>query len=172
VRRLINSRFSDLFLEKTLILTLSRLFTVTQEFSPEIIRSFGPTWRRTARRIRRLKDSVLTISPDYSDRPTPRLFGALGAPAADKDPTGLTEQQMQWTLRVRTVATDADQRLEQRTRGCVPPLLSAVSCSSCVTPDFLTHSFYTLLRRVMTAPRGARKEHKKSPRSEIFSQEL
>src|ERR1700675_2781647 len=37
-------------------------------------------------------------------------------------------------------ATDADQSLEQRTRGGVPPLVSAVSCSSCVTPDFLTHS--------------------------------
>ena len=38
------------------------------------------------------------------------------------------------------VATDANQSLEQRTRGGVPPLVSAVSCSSCVTPDFLTHS--------------------------------
>jgi hypothetical protein len=30
-----------------------------------------PTWRRTARRIKRLKEGVLTISPDYSNRPTP-----------------------------------------------------------------------------------------------------
>ena len=36
----------------------------------------GLTWRRTARRIKRLKEGVLTISPDYSDR-DPRLFGAL-----------------------------------------------------------------------------------------------
>src|ERR1700682_4223699 len=33
--------------------------------------TIGLTWRRTARRIKRLKDGVLTISPDYSDRPTP-----------------------------------------------------------------------------------------------------
>ena len=29
------------------------------------------TCRRTARRIKRLKETVLTISPDYSYRPTP-----------------------------------------------------------------------------------------------------
>src|SRR5260370_37081710 len=33
--------------------------------------TIGFTWRRTARRIKRLKEGVLTISPDYSDRPTP-----------------------------------------------------------------------------------------------------
>src|SRR5271157_2741032 len=33
--------------------------------------TIGLTWRRTARRIKRLKEGVLTISPDYSDRPTP-----------------------------------------------------------------------------------------------------
>jgi hypothetical protein len=33
--------------------------------------TIGLTWRRTARRIKRLKEDVLTISPDYSDRPTP-----------------------------------------------------------------------------------------------------
>src|SRR5271165_4776817 len=38
--------------------------------------TIGLTWRRTARRIKRLKEGVLTISPDYSDR-DPRLFGAL-----------------------------------------------------------------------------------------------
>jgi hypothetical protein len=34
----------------------------------------GLTWRRTARRIKRLKEGVLTIAPDYSDRPTPDLL--------------------------------------------------------------------------------------------------
>jgi hypothetical protein len=38
--------------------------------------TIGLTWRRTARRIKRLKEGVFTISPDYSDR-DPRLFGAL-----------------------------------------------------------------------------------------------
>src|SRR5258708_38768753 len=33
--------------------------------------TIGLTWRRTARRIKRLKETVLAISPDYSDRPTP-----------------------------------------------------------------------------------------------------
>ena len=33
--------------------------------------TIGLTWRRTARRIKRLKGTVLTISPDYSDRSTP-----------------------------------------------------------------------------------------------------
>jgi DNA-directed RNA polymerase sigma subunit (sigma70/sigma32) len=33
--------------------------------------TIGLTWRRTARRIKRLKEGVLTISRDYSDRPTP-----------------------------------------------------------------------------------------------------
>ena len=33
--------------------------------------TIGLTWRRTARRIKRLKEAVLTISPDYSDRQTP-----------------------------------------------------------------------------------------------------
>jgi hypothetical protein len=32
--------------------------------------TIGFTWRRTARRIKRLKEGVLTISPDYSDPPT------------------------------------------------------------------------------------------------------
>ena len=32
--------------------------------------TIGLTWRRTARRIKRLKEGVLTISRD-SDRPTP-----------------------------------------------------------------------------------------------------
>src|SRR5271165_6347662 len=42
--------------------------------------TIGLTWRRTARRIKRLKEGVLTISPDYSDR-DPRLFGALPIPS-------------------------------------------------------------------------------------------
>jgi hypothetical protein len=33
--------------------------------------TIGVTWRRTARKIKRFKEAVLTISPDYSDRPTP-----------------------------------------------------------------------------------------------------
>src|SRR5260221_9299195 len=33
--------------------------------------TLGLTWRRTARRIKRLNETVLGISPDYSDRPTP-----------------------------------------------------------------------------------------------------
>ena len=33
--------------------------------------TIGLTWRRTARRIKRLNEAVLGISPDYSDRPTP-----------------------------------------------------------------------------------------------------
>ena len=32
--------------------------------------TIGLTWRRTARRIKRLKEAVLTISSDYSDRLT------------------------------------------------------------------------------------------------------
>ena len=36
-----------------------------------MLATIGHTWRRTARRIKRLKEAVLTISPDYSDRPTP-----------------------------------------------------------------------------------------------------
>jgi hypothetical protein len=38
--------------------------------------TIGLTWRRTARRIKRLKEGVLTISPDYSDR-DPGFLGAL-----------------------------------------------------------------------------------------------
>jgi hypothetical protein len=44
--------------------------------------TIGLTWRRTARRIKRLKEGVLTISPDYSDRPTPD-FLALSNEARD-----------------------------------------------------------------------------------------
>src|SRR5258707_14654096 len=33
--------------------------------------TIGLTWRRTARRIKRLNETVLAISQDYSDRPTP-----------------------------------------------------------------------------------------------------
>src|SRR5271165_2393615 len=39
--------------------------------------TIGLTWRRTARRIKRLKQTVLAISPDYLESPDPRLFGAL-----------------------------------------------------------------------------------------------
>jgi hypothetical protein len=41
--------------------------------------TIGLTWRRTARGIKRLKEGVLTISPDYSDRLTPD-FLALSLP--------------------------------------------------------------------------------------------
>jgi hypothetical protein len=33
--------------------------------------TIGLTCRRTSRKIKRLKETVLTIPPDYSDRPTP-----------------------------------------------------------------------------------------------------
>ena len=33
--------------------------------------TIGLTWRRTARRIKRLKQTVLAISPDYLESPTP-----------------------------------------------------------------------------------------------------
>src|SRR5260370_21139837 len=39
--------------------------------------TIGLTWRRTARRIKRLKQTVLAISPDYLESPAPRLFDAL-----------------------------------------------------------------------------------------------
>src|SRR5580704_8780866 len=39
--------------------------------------TIGLTWRRTARRIKRLKQTVLAISPDYLESPDPRLFDAL-----------------------------------------------------------------------------------------------
>jgi hypothetical protein len=38
--------------------------------------TIGLTWRRTARRIKRLKETVLTISPAYSIA-RPPTFGAL-----------------------------------------------------------------------------------------------
>src|SRR6266446_4016043 len=36
--------------------------------------TMGLTCRRTARRIKRLKETALTISQDYSDRPTPTFW--------------------------------------------------------------------------------------------------
>jgi hypothetical protein len=39
--------------------------------------TIGLTWRRTARRIKRLKETVLAISPDYLESPDPPLFDAL-----------------------------------------------------------------------------------------------
>src|SRR5271166_3769969 len=45
--------------------------------------TIGLTWRRTARRIKRLKEGVLTISPDYSDRLTPD-FLALSRQSASR----------------------------------------------------------------------------------------
>jgi hypothetical protein len=33
--------------------------------------TIGLTWRRTDRRIKRLKETLFTISPDFSDRSTP-----------------------------------------------------------------------------------------------------
>src|SRR5260370_9398542 len=61
--------------------------------------TIGFTWRRTARRIKRLKEGVLTISPDYSDRPTPDFLalsvddglGAFG-PARFCGPWGAAHQ--------------------------------------------------------------------------------
>src|SRR5271166_1302333 len=47
--------------------------------------TIGLTWRRTARRIKRLKEGVLTISPDYSDPPTPD-FLALSTPTPKRSP--------------------------------------------------------------------------------------
>jgi hypothetical protein len=41
--------------------------------------TIGLTCRRTARRIKRLKGTVLTISPDYSDRPTPDFLALSSA---------------------------------------------------------------------------------------------
>lgn len=41
--------------------------------------TIGLTWRRTARRIKRLKEGVLTISPDYSDA-TPDFLALLLMP--------------------------------------------------------------------------------------------
>ena len=39
--------------------------------------TIGLTWRRTARRIKRLKQTVLAIYPDYLESPEPRLFDVL-----------------------------------------------------------------------------------------------
>src|SRR5260221_5365969 len=39
--------------------------------------TIGLTWRRTARRIKRLKETVSIISRDYLDRSTPELLAAL-----------------------------------------------------------------------------------------------
>jgi len=36
--------------------------------------TIGLSWRRTARRNKGMKETVLAISPDYSDRPTPNLL--------------------------------------------------------------------------------------------------
>jgi len=50
--------------------------------------TIGLTWRRTARRIKRLKETVLAISPDYLGSPDPRLFDALMVLAVPDLPTG------------------------------------------------------------------------------------
>src|SRR6202035_467317 len=42
--------------------------------------TIGLIWRRTARRIKRLKEGVLTISPNYSDRPTPDFLALSSLP--------------------------------------------------------------------------------------------
>src|SRR5258708_11950747 len=47
--------------------------------------TIGLTWRRTARRIKRLKETVLAISPDYSDRPTPDLLTLSTAHANERE---------------------------------------------------------------------------------------
>src|SRR5271165_4395494 len=59
--------------------------------------TIGLTWRRTARRIKRLKEGVLTISPDYSDR-DPRLFGALHGETAWHAHQGQRVVEYQQTL--------------------------------------------------------------------------
>jgi hypothetical protein len=46
-----------------------RVFTVLGETAKKS--GVKPGVRRTARRIKRFKEAVLTISTDYSDRPTP-----------------------------------------------------------------------------------------------------
>ena len=79
-------------------LRLLRLIAVSLENSAENVVKFGErhligdrdqaddiglTCRRTARRIKRLKGTVLTISPDYSDRPTPDFLALSGRGALD-----------------------------------------------------------------------------------------
>jgi hypothetical protein len=39
--------------------------------------TIGLTWRRTARRIKRLKETVLAISPDYSIARPPTFWRSL-----------------------------------------------------------------------------------------------
>jgi len=60
--------------------------------------TIGLTWRRTARRIKRLKEGVLTISPDYSDRPTPD-FLALSSLRNDAQVGVIAESVPKRTLR-------------------------------------------------------------------------
>src|ERR1700730_18210153 len=72
--------------------------------------TIGLTWRRTARRIKRLKVGVLTISPDYSDRPTPAFLALSYFPERDFVPlmevlatvnrhTGWMEEFQHWQQR-------------------------------------------------------------------------
>src|ERR1700730_7702027 len=72
--------------------------------------TIGLTWRRTARRIKRLKVGVLTISPDYSDRPTPDFLALSYFPERDFVPlmevlatvnrhTGWMEEFQHWQQR-------------------------------------------------------------------------
>jgi hypothetical protein len=72
--------------------------------------TIGLTWRRTARRIKRLKDGVLTISPDYSDRPTPDFLalsreGTVTVEFDLVDPIagtyGINELRLHWLHKVR-----------------------------------------------------------------------
>jgi hypothetical protein len=51
--------------------------------------TIGLTWRRTARRIKRLNETVLAISPDYSDRPTPDFLALSPSPAESSSLTNL-----------------------------------------------------------------------------------
>src|SRR6476620_8560291 len=81
--------------------------------------TIGLTWRRTARRIKRLKEGVLTISPDYSDR-DPRLFGALAPRVVNNE----THEQ----LRVHSRASGT------RLSGAVSGTCGALPCSPRSSP--------------------------------------
>ena len=67
----------------------------------------GLTCRRTARRIKRLKETVLTISPGYSDRPTPDFWRS---PALEKLGVQLNEAYHRVAA---NLSTNPDVRIEQ-----------------------------------------------------------
>src|ERR1700687_3215042 len=59
--------------------------------------TIGLTWRRTARRIKRLKEAVLTISPAYSIARPPTFWCSSINQVVSR--RFVKKQQMQWTLR-------------------------------------------------------------------------